>query len=76
MASSRRKSGFVLDVGFGRKLWLATFLGLYPTWLGEFVGEAGGLSIGGGLVIKGLSLMSIFMLVKSGSVADSSSFMS
>ena len=52
------------------------FLGWYPTLVGEFVGEAGGLSMSGGLDLKGLSPMSMFMFVKPGSVVVSSSFIS
>ena len=56
--SSILKSGFTLGRGLGRKLYLSTFLGLYPTTIGGSLGVLGGLSIGGGVIIYGLSLTS------------------
>ena len=47
-ASIILKSGFALGFGLGRKLYLPTFLGLYPTTTGGSLGGVGGLSMGGG----------------------------
>ena len=61
IASSIRKSGCALGLGLGRRLYLPVFLGLlglYPTIIGGSVGGIGRLSVGGGVVIKGLSLTS------------------
>ena len=40
--SSILKSGFILGRGLGRKLYLPTFLGLYPTTIGGISGVWGG----------------------------------
>ena len=58
IASSIRKSGCALGLGLGRRLYLPVFLGLYPTTIGGNVGGIGGLSVGGGVIMKGLSLTS------------------
>ena len=58
IASSILKLGCALGLGLGRKLYLPVFLGLYPKTIGGSVGGIGGLSVGGGLIVKGLSLTS------------------
>ena len=55
IASSRLKSGLALGLGLGRKLSFAIFLGLYPTAVGGDLGGIGGLSMGGGRRMYGLS---------------------
>ena len=57
-ASIIQNSGCALGLGLGRKLYLPVFLGLYPTTIGGSEGGFGGLSVGGGVIIKGLSLTS------------------
>ena len=66
MASSRLKSGLALGLRLGRKLYFAVFLGLYPTTAGGDFGGIGGLSIGGGRRIYGLSSTFVVRFEKSG----------
>ena len=66
MASSRLKSGLALGLGLGRRLYFAVFLGLYPTTVGGDFGGIGGLSMGGGRRMYGLSPLSVVMFEKSG----------
>ena len=66
IASSRLKSGLALGLGLGLKFYFATFLGLYPTVVGGDLEEIGGLAMGGGRHIYGLSPASVVKFEKSG----------
>ena len=66
IASSLLKSGLVLGLGLGRRLYFAIFLGLYPTIVGGDFGGIGGSSMGGGRRIYGLSPTSVVRFEKSG----------
>ena len=55
-----------MGLGLGRKLYFAIFLGLYPTAVGGDLGGMGGLSMGGGQRIYGLSPTSVVRFEKSG----------
>ena len=66
IASSRLKSGLALGLGLGRKLYFATFRGLYPTAVGGDLGGIGGLSMSGGRRMYGLSPTSVVRFEKSG----------
>ena len=55
-----------MGLGLGRKLYFATFLGLYPTTVGGDFGGIGGLSMGGGRSMYGLSPAIVVRFEKSG----------
>ena len=57
-----------LCLRLGRKLCFAVFRGFYPTTVGGDLGGIGGLSMGGGLHINGLSPTSVIQFENSGDV--------
>ena len=75
MASSRLKSGLALGLGLGLKLYFAIFLRLYPTFVGGDLGGIGGLPMGGGRRMYGLSPTSVVRFEKTGD-DDVASFIS
>ena len=65
IASSLLKSGFALCLALGLKLYFAIFLGLYPTFVGRDLEGIGGLSMGEGRLMYGLSPTSVVRFEKS-----------